>query len=611
MQAVQDGRIPVAVVNDAARRILRIMVEFHFLERSQFDPSIPLDDPFSNKAALDTARGGIILLKNDVLKNDGAILPFRRGRTRSIAVIGRIAGGEPPFEAGSGAVAAVHTTSELQGLQQMGKGTKIDYLREGNLDFNVADFVSVDASGHSQPGLKAEYFTNQDLSGTPVLTRQEAHLSLNYPADAPPQVGAGPSSVRWSGQIVPPTTGDYVIKFQAGTNARFYLGGQQIFSNWDQTSPFALLDLVLYPYIVAKKVHLEVGQPIAVALEIKSPVAYFSGSSGVGLGWASLEPPANLRTYDAVVIAAGFDSSYEGEGADRAAVVVDKAGSFELPEFQDDLIQKMSAANPHTVVCLHGGGSMGIQKWVNQVPGLVHAIFPGQDGGLALAEILFGDVNPSGKLPFTFEKQFEDNPAYSNYPNDLSVDATGNTAVYREGIFTGYRGFDIRNGVNPQFEFGFGLSYTTFSYSDLDIEPTKFREDDRKADGDREKDGLLKAKFKDDDREDHDLVKVSFTVTNTGNRAGAEIAELYVGEQNPTVPRPIKELKGFQKVFLWPGQSRRVTLELDQRSFAYFNTTKRLWDAVPDTYDILVGASSRDLALKGQFKLKSELTSKP
>jgi beta-glucosidase len=312
-----------------------------------------------------------------------------------------------------------------------------------------------------------------------------------------------------------------------------------------------------------------------------------------------------------VVIAAGFDSSYEGEGADRAAVVVDKVGSFELPEFQDDLIQKMSAANPHTVVCLHGGGSMGIQKWVNQIPGLVHAIFPGQDGGLALAEILFGDVNPSGKLPFTFEKQFEDNPAYSNYPNDLSVDATGNTAVYREGIFTGYRGFDIKNGVNPQFEFGFGLSYTTFSYSDLDIEPTKFREDDRKADGDREKDGLLKANFKEDDREDHDLVKVSFTVTNTGNRAGAEIAELYVGEQNPTVPRPIKELKGFQKVFLWPGQSRRVTLELDQRSFAYFNTTKRLWDAVPDTYDILVGASSRDLALKGQFKLKSELTSKP
>jgi beta-glucosidase len=218
--------------------------------------------------------------------------------------------------------------------------------------------------------------------------------------------------------------------------------------------------LVTFPYIVAKKVHLEVSQPIAVALEIKSPASYFSGSSAVGLGWASLEPPANLNTYDAVVIAAGFDQNYGGEGADRAAVQVPRPGSFEMPEYQDDLIQKMAAANPHTVVVLHGGGSMDIQRWIGQIPGLVHAIFPGQDGGLALAEILFGDVNPSGKLPFTFEKQFEDNPAYSNYPNDLSVDATGNTAVYREGIFTGYRGFE-NNDIEPQFEFGFGLSYTT------------------------------------------------------------------------------------------------------------------------------------------------------
>jgi beta-glucosidase len=545
-----------------------------------------------------------------LLKNDGPILPFQRGQTRSIAVIGRIAGGEPPFEAGSGAVAAVHFTSELKGLQQVGGGTKIDYLREGNLDFNVADLVSVDASGNRQPGLKAEYFTNQNLSGTPVLTRQEAHLSLNYPADAPPQVATGTSSARWSGQIVPPTTGDYVIKFQAATNARFYLGGQQIFSNWDQTGSPALVGLITFPYIVAKKVHLEVGQPIAVALEIKAPAAYFSGSSAVGLGWASLEPPTNLKTYDAVVIAAGFDSSYEGEGADRAAVEADKAGSFELPEYQDDLIQKMSAANPHTVVCLHGGGSMGIQKWINQVPGLVHAIFPGQDGGQALAEVLFGDVNPSGKLPFTFEKRFQDNPAYSNYPNDLSVDATGNTAVYREGIFTGYRGFE-KNDIEPQFEFGFGLSYTTFSYSDLEIEPTKFEADDRNSDGDREKHGFLKAGFKEHDDDDHGLVRVSFTVTNTGDRAGAEIAELYVGEKNPPIPRPIKELKGFQKVFLRPGQSRKVTLELDQRSFAYFNTTKELWDAVPDSYNILVGGSSQNLPLSGQFTLKSELTSKP
>ena len=121
----------------------------------------------------------------------------------------------------------------------------------------------------------------------------------------------------------------------------------------------------------------------------------------------------------------------------------------------------------------------------------------------------------------------------------------------------------------------------------------------------------MKAGFKEHDDDDHGFVRVSFTVTNTGERAGAEVTELYVGEQNPTVPRPIKELKGFKKVFLQPGESRKVTLELDQRSFAYFNTATEKWDALPDTYNILVGASSQDIRLKGQFKLGTELTSNP
>jgi beta-glucosidase len=157
-----------------------------------------------------------------------------------------------------------------------------------------------------------------------------------------------------------------------------------------------------------------------------------------------MEPPPNLATYDAVVIAAGFDQNYEGEEADRGAVTITKAGSYDLPELQDELIQKMAAVNPHTAVVLHGGGSMGIQKWVNnpQVQGLLHVIFPGQDGGRALAEVIFGDVNPSGKLPFTFEKRFEDNPAYPDYSADLPRDPTGNTATYKEGIFVGYRGFE-------------------------------------------------------------------------------------------------------------------------------------------------------------------------
>jgi beta-glucosidase len=579
LQAVQSGQLPLAVVDDAVRRILRIILEFNFQKRSAFDPSIPLDDPFSTQAGLNTAREGIVLLKNE-----GGLLPFCRGQTRAIAVVGRYAGGDPPSEAGSGSVVPIHFTSELAGLQQVANGaTRVDFLRAGNLDFNVAEFRALGANGQYQPGLKAEYFNNQDLSGSPVLTRQETHLSRTYPADAPPEAGAS-FSVRWSGELVAPVTGDYAVKFQVSSNARLYLGGQKIFDDWTQTLPgnaTGFENVVIYPTIVMREVHLQAGQPLSMALEYKYPstLGYAISAIGeprsdVGLGWAPLEAPPDLKTYDAVVITAGFDQNYEGENADRAAVSDTQPGSFELPELQDALIQKLAAANPHTVVVLHGGGSMDVQKWQGQVQGLVHAVFPGQDGGRALAEVLFGEVNPSGKLPFTFEKRFQDNPAYPNYPNDPSVDPTGNTAVYREGIFMGYRGFD-KNGVEPQYPFGYGLSYTSFAYSDLSVAPAVLFPD-------------VKA-------------RVSFTLTNTGKRAGAEVAQLYVGKVDSQVARPPRELKGFQRVYLQAGESRRVTLTLGSRELAYWNTATHDWAIEGGTYQLWVGGSSRDLPLNGSL----------
>jgi beta-glucosidase len=245
-----------------------------------------------------------------------------------------------------------------------------------------------------------------------------------------------------------------------------------------------------------------------------------------------------------------------------------------------------------------------MQNWINAIPGLIHAWYPGENGGLALGEILFGDINPSGKLPITMEKHLQDNSTTANYP--LTSDAS--TIQYTEGIYVGYRGFE-KNQIEPQFPFGFGLSYTTFAYSDLDIRPFKGKDDQS------EEQPLAKVSFPvskiEDDNEDHDLAKVSFTVTNTGQRAGAEIAEPYVAPVNPPIDRPIKQLKGFWKVFLRPGESKRIILELDQRSFAFFNTTKHLWDAEPGTYKILVGSSSQDLPLSGPFALKSEVDSQP
>jgi beta-glucosidase len=216
---------------------------------------------------------------------------------------------------------------------------------------------------------------------------------------------------------------------------------------------------------------------------------------------------------------------------------------------------------------------------------LIEAFYPGQNGGQALAEILFGDVNPSGKLPITMEKKAQDNPAYATFPNP--VNQNPDVIDYRhEGIFVGYRGYD-HNGVAPLFPFGFGLSYTTFSFSNLKVSPAGY-------------DGTQP-------------VTVTFTVQNTGSVAGAEVAQLYVGEQNAPVPRPIRELKGFQKIYLQPGQSQTVTLQLNQRSFAYWNTNVEKWDAPKDAYNIWVGSSSQlsDLTLQGQVNVLNDITANP
>jgi beta-glucosidase len=218
------------------------------------------------------------------------------------------------------------------------------------------------------------------------------------------------------------------------------------------------------------------------------------------------------------------------------------------------------------------------------VAGFIEAFYPGQNGGQALGEILFGDVNPSGRLPISMEKRLEDNPAAATFPNP--VNQHPDAIPYDEGIFIGYRGYD-KNHVQPLYPFGFGLSYTSFSFSDLKIEPTTWNGTGN--------------------------VTVTFRVTNTGKLAGAEVAQLYVGQQNTTISRPIKELKGFQKVFLQPNQSQTVTLKLDQRSFAYFNESAEKWDALPGTYNILVGSSSQtsDLKLQGVVRLSSEITADP
>ena len=271
---------------------------------------------------------------------------------------------------------------------------------------------------------------------------------------------------------------------------------------------------------------------------------------------------AAARKADVVLVFAGTSAHFEHEGADRK--------NLTLPDSQDELIRKVAGVNKNTVVILTTGAPVAVNNWINKVPAVLETWFDGEYIGTAITNILLGKVNPSGKLPVTFPKSWKQEPlAVQNYRNNDSTD------TYSEGLYVGYRYFD-KEQIKPQFPFGFGLSYTSFKYSNLKI-TTDTTE------------GKLSA-------------VVSFTITNTGKREGAEIAQVYVHEENPQLDRPVKELKGFARVELKLGVSKVVHLKLDRNAFHYYNPEKKAWVIDPATFNILVGASSRDILLSGNVK---------
>jgi beta-glucosidase len=311
--------------------------------------------------------------------------------------------------------------------------------------------------------------------------------------------------------------------------------------------------------------HLEAGQSYKIRLEYFEAV----GTATIGFGVSRAEDSIGRETKalaaksDAVVICVGFDPSTEGEGSDR---------TFRLPGGQDELIRQISGVNKNVIVVLTAGGNVDMTSWIDRIPVLLHAWYPGQEGGRALAQLLFGDYSPSGKLPASFERRWEDNATYHSYYPEKGE----KRVQYSEGVFLGYRHFD-RSETKPLFAFGHGLSYTTFGYSKLSITPRS---------------GTLGGP-----------IEISFNVTNTGKREGAEVAELYVGDTHASVPRPVKELKGFAKIDLKPGETRRVTLALDRRAFSFYDVNKKDWSAEPGDFTILVGGASNDIRLRGTYTL--------
>jgi beta-glucosidase len=556
LPAIKSGKVAVSTIDDKIRRMLRVMFRFGFFDRPQTDPNLPRYSPDSRLVALQAAREGIVLLKNV-----GNLLPLDRAKITSIAVLGPDAFPAVTGGGGSSRVQPFRSVSFLDGIiGAAGNNIKVYYDRGVSGDyteyFQSSEFSTASDKNEMVRGLKGEYFSNKELSGTPTMSRIDRRIMFDWGESAPARnIPENDFSVRWTGNMKAESEGDYEFIITGDDGYRLYVNSQLLVDNWrDQPA-------------TTKKATLHLG-PNSLN-DIKLEYYDHAGNAEIFFGYHMLTGQKEAEAVriaaksDVAVVCVGFNAETEGEGFDR---------SFELPQEQVELIREVAKVNKRTIVALTAGGNVAMTGWLDDVGALIHTWYPGQEGGTALAEILFGDVNPSGKLPVSFEKRWEDNATFNSY-----YDADGDKKVaYKESVFLGYRHFDTDN-VEPLFPFGFGLSYTTFEYKNLKATP----------DGPRNSGYFV----------------VTFDVTNTGARSGAEIAQVYVHEVRPSVPRPVRELKGFDKVWLRPGETKQVKVELEKWAFSFYDPSKKSWVADPGTYQILVGGSSRDIRLQGEVSL--------
>jgi beta-glucosidase len=562
LAAVASGAVKESTLDDKIVRLLRVVLRYGFLDRPQF---VPTDSTYSvadRAIALEGARESITLLKND-----GHLLPLDPARIKTVAVIGPDSYPAVPGGGGSAKTDAFEPVSTLTGIANLlGPNVHVLYSR------GLPEANEVFSRTRWEGDVKVETFHNKGLSGAPeVETSPEI---AGWALGMWDSEGQHPRSVRYTAAFKAEKSGRYLLLAAAsGEDAyRVFVDGKLLLAvpQSEGQSP------------VSSTIELSAGQRVNLVAE------YVPDSSRVrfGLGIAyepdlvEAEAKQFAAAADAVIVAVGFNPILEGEGHDR---------TFTLPWGQDQLIEAVVAANPHTIVTLTGGGGMDTRRWIDKVPALLHTYYPGQEGGTAIAEILFGQRNPEGKLPVTFDRSWDESASSAHYypikgaDTTLHVTETGGRTVdyviphvkYDDKLMVGYR-YWTTTGQHPLFPFGFGLSYTTFSFSHLEVPVTA-------AAG--------------------STVPVSFDVTNTGDVAGAEVAQVYVSDPSAKVDRPERELKGFDKVRLAPGETKHVTLHLNSRSFSYWDEATHGWHIDPGKFIIRLGDSSENTRLHADLTL--------
>lgn len=556
LPALASGSVSQATLDDKVRRLLRLAVCFGWLDHEQKDATIPEDDPATAEVALEVARAGIVLLKNE-----RGYLPLERPRVSRIALLGPYAHPAVFGGGGSSYTPPHRAISLLEGIRELAPGVEVLHARGPDPNPGRGVFAaSVFESEHGS-GLWGEYFDNDELAGEPRVRRLDERIDFAWGVQPPAEgIGEKRFSIRWTGALRPTRSGPHLFHSRShDSEYRVWVDGKQVIDNWPivQNGPHR------------GELELEAGKSYSVLIEYRK-TRFFSGMQ-FGWHWSdggaaeTAECVQLARRADVAIVTAGWDHVSEAEGFDR---------DFAMNPELENMLVRVAEAQPNTVVVLTAGGNLDMSRWIDRVKGVLHAFYPGQAGGRALAEILFGLVNPSAKLPATFEKRPEDRSSFDSYRDD---DGDRRVAL-SDGVFTGYRHFD-RSGIAPRFPFGFGLSYTTFAYSDLSLST------ERLAPG--------------------QSLGVRLEVTNTGARAGAEVVQVYVRDVASRLPRPFKELEGFARVLLAPGESREVLIELPETALQFYDPREKRFVAEAGEFEVLVGASATDIRLSRSFVLET------
>jgi beta-glucosidase len=563
-QAVEKGLIAEEEIDISVKRLFKARFLLGMFDPPEMVPytQIPFeknDCEAHRHLSLKAAQEAIVLLKNQ-----NNFLPLKKNIT-SIAVVGPNADNVEVLLGNYEGTPSKPVTA-LQGIvRKVSPDTKIHYLKGCNLVYPTkAQLNPVPASAFKPPhgyatekGLRAEYFDNMNLEGEPVHIIFDANVDLNWKANPPgPEMKKAHFSVRWSGILVPPESGEYELGITSDDGFRIYLDDKLFLEDWTHHAPRTK----------SKPITFQVNREYQIRVEYYQNI----GGALAQLGW--LKPGAKDLFYnsvdaefqkaiqiaaesDVVIMVGGIHPSLEGEEmfVDAPGFIGGDRTNIRLPEVQEKLLKALHATDTPVVLVLMSGSALAVNWAKENIPAVIHAWYPGQEGGTAIADVLFGDYNPAGRLPVTFYQSIDQLPPFEDY------NMANRTYRYFKG--------------EPLYHFGYGLSYTTFEYQNLTVSPEQIVT--------------------------QDSITVKVDVKNTGKIAGDEVVQLYVTDIESSVPTPIKSLKGFQRVHLKPGEQKTITFKLTPDDLSFYDENQG-WVVEPGAFEIMVGGSSKS-GIMGRF----------